>query len=236
MTSPIQNIKKIYLVAAGKGGVGKSTISSLLARQLSAKGKKIGLLDADIYGPSIPTIFDIEDRLPETIDGKFQPIAKDQLKIMSIGFLVKSDSALAWRGPMLSKAIHQLLFSTDWGELDYLIIDMPPGTGDLHISLVQKCKIDGVFIVSTPDKIAIRDVERAIDLYRKLNLNILGIIENMSYVEERGLVLYPFGQGGAEFLANKLNLKILAKLPLIPSLANDSSLYNLPKLQIHFDL
>jgi ATP-binding protein involved in chromosome partitioning len=236
MTEPIVKIKKIYLVAAGKGGVGKSTISSLLARQLTAKGKNVGILDADIYGPSIPIIFNIENMLPETINGKFQPIIKDNIKIMSIGFLVKRESALAWRGPMISKSIHQLLFSTDWGELDYLIIDMPPGTGDIHISLVQKCKIDGVIIVSTPDKVAIGDIERAIDLYKKLNLNILGIVENMSFMEQNGVVLYPFGQGEVDSLAQKLNLTIMARLPLVPSLANDLNLYNVPKLKINFDL
>jgi len=228
-------VGKVILVAAGKGGVGKSTVSCLLAKQLQAKGHKVGILDADIYGPSIPTILNIEDSHPKTENGLFIPVEADGISVMSIGFLIKKESALVWRGPMLSKALNQLLFSTNWGELDYLIVDMPPGTGDVHISIIQRCKIYGAIIVSTPDKVAIIDVERAIDLYNKMLVPVIGVVENMSYVESDGKKIMLFGDSGVDSMADKFKLNILAKLPLVPALASNAELYNSKELQIKFE-
>jgi ATP-binding protein involved in chromosome partitioning len=230
----LENISKVIIVASGKGGVGKSTVSSLIAMQLSANGKKVGLLDADIYGPSIPTIFNVDDQFPEAIDGKFEPVKSSNISIMSIGFLVKSGAALAWRGPMLSKSLNQILFSTNWGELDYLIIDMPPGTGDIHITIAQRCKIDYVVIVSTPDKISLKDVERAIDLYQKLGLKISGIVQNMSYINSENSKISLFGNDLNHFAKSK-KIEIIANLPLIPNLSDDFEKYSLKDLQINFD-
>ncbi len=227
----IKSVKKLILVAAGKGGVGKSTLSVLLAKQLQAKGHKVGILDADIYGPSIPTILNVTDKPLQTENNNFIPIDAFGISIMSIGFLLEPKSALVWRGPMLSKALNQLLFSTNWKDLDYLIVDMPPGTGDVHISIIQKCEIDCAIIVTTPDKIAIADVERAIDLYRKTDVPVHGIIENMSYIISSGKKFELFGSGGADLIAANTGLRVLAKLPLIPDLANTES-YNLKELQI----
>lgn len=228
----LENIKKIILVSAGKGGVGKSTIATLLAMQLQNSGKNVGILDADIYGPSIPTILDIEDEVPNTENNLFTPIISNGIKTNSIGYLVKPESALAWRGPMLTKALNQLLFSTNWGELDYLIVDMPPGTGDIHLSFAKMCKIDASVIVTTPDKIAQSDVQRAVDLYNKLNIPVAGIIENMSYLLHNGEKMNVFGQGASSRIAQKNKINIIAKLPLIPSLAENKELYNSDNLKI----
>lgn len=227
-------VKNIILVASGKGGVGKSTVASLIALQLSSLGNKVGLMDADISGPSIPTIFDIEDSLPGMVDDEFEPVFYSDISIMSIGFLVKKDSALAWRGPILSKSLNQLLLTTAWGFLDYLIIDTPPGTGDIHISIAQKCKNASVIIVSTPDKIALQDVGRAIDFYQKLDLKILGIVENMSFIRNDNQNIQLFGGDLSKFASSK-KLNILAKLPLIPNLSDSFENYYSNELKINFD-
>ncbi len=224
------------MVAAGKGGVGKSTISVILAQQLSMQGHKVGILDADIYGPSIPTILEIEDSVPMATGGVINPIIKDKISVASIAFLVPQDSAIAWRGPMLSKAINQLLGGTNWGDLDYLIIDMPPGTGDIHISFINTKNITGAIMVSTPDKLAIRDVTRAIDLYKKTGINIVGIIENMSYLKTTNEDITPFGEGYIKALAEHSAIPIIAKLPMIPSLSARKNFYLIPELQINFVL
>lgn len=230
----MNNIKNVIIVASGKGGVGKSTITALLAMQLGQKGFRVGILDADISGPSIPTIFGVENEIPDSIDNKFQPIVKDNIKLISLGFLVQPGAALAWRGPILTKSLNQLLFSTEWGELDYLIIDMPPGTGDIHISLAQRCKINSAIIVSTPDKISIKDVERSIDLYKKLGIKISGIVQNMSYLSLDSGRISLFGED-LEDLSSRTGIKIIARLPLIPNLSDNKDAYYSEELTIDFE-
>lgn len=231
----IPGIKKVIIVASGKGGVGKSSVSVILAKQLQSKGFKVGMLDADIHGPSLPTIFSIEALNLEVINNKFKPIEKFGIKINSIGLLVKEDTALAWRGPMITKALNQLLYSTDWGDLDYLIIDMPPGTGDIHISLNQKCHIDGVVIVTIPDIISANDVSRSIDLYKKLNLNIIGIVENMSYLSLGKEKIQIYDTGATEKLISEFNIKLIAKLPIIPNLWKEEDIHLKETMRINFE-
>ncbi|MCC8467300.1 MAG: Mrp/NBP35 family ATP-binding protein [Rickettsia endosymbiont of Eriopis connexa] len=206
----VENVKKIILVSSGKGGVGKSTISALIAQQLNIEDHRVGIVDADIYGPSIPHIFGINE-VPKTIEGRIIPITTRNTQIMSIGFFVKDHSAIIWRGPMASKTIYQLLSVTKWDNLDYLIIDMPPGTGDIHLSLLEHYHLDGVIIVTTPQKISEIDVIRSIDLYQKLNLPILGIIENMSYMLKNN-------SGG--HLSQKYNIPLIAQISIMPQLAD----------------
>ncbi|AFC71681.1 Mrp/NBP35 family ATP-binding protein [Rickettsia australis] len=206
----VENVKKIILVASGKGGVGKSTISTLIAQQLSLEKYRVGIVDADIYGPSIPHIVGI-NKVPKTTDGRIIPITVKSIQVVSIGFFVKDHSAIIWRGPMASKTIYQLLSVTKWDNLDYLIIDMPPGTGDIHLSLLENYHLDGVIIVTTPQKISEIDVIRSIDLYQKLNLPILGIIENMSYMFENN-------SGG--HLSQKYNIPLIAQIPIMPQIAD----------------
>lgn len=200
----IDQVSKIILVAAGKGGVGKSTISVALAEQLAAQGARVGLADADIYGPSIPHMFGITQK-PEVAEGKIIPIISRGIKIISIAMLVNSEGAIVWRGPMASKAIFQLLSAVKWGELDYLIIDTPPGTGDIHISILENYYIDSVMIVTTPQKVAALDVNKAIDLYRKFDVPIMGVVENMSDVFE--------GNAGQD-IAEAAGVRLIAKIPL----------------------
>jgi ATP-binding protein involved in chromosome partitioning len=211
----LPKIKKIIAIASGKGGVGKSTTAVNLALALSKIGYKIGLADADIYGPSIPTMLGIEEK-PEIKDQKMIPIIKYGIKTMSLGYLAPKDSAVIWRGPMSVKALHQVLYGTDWEELDYLIIDMPPGTGDIHLSLAENYRIDGIIIVSTPQTTALADVARAINMYQKMHIPIIGCVENMSYFidQHTGSKSYIFGQDGLKNLAYKLNLKMLAEISL----------------------
>ncbi|BBJ30975.1 iron-sulfur cluster carrier protein [Rickettsia asiatica] len=206
----IENVQKIILVASGKGGVGKSTISALISQQLSLENYRVGIVDADIYGPSIPHIFGINE-VPQTIEGRIIPITTRNIQIMSIGFFVKDHSAIIWRGPMASKTIYQLLSVTKWDNLDYLIIDMPPGTGDIHLSMLENYHLDGVIIVTTPQKISEIDVIRSIDLYQKLGLPILGIIENMSYMLENN-------SGG--HLSQKYNIPLITQIPIIQEIAD----------------
>lgn len=206
----IENVKKIILVASGKGGVGKSTISALIAQQLSLENYRVGIVDADIYGPSIPHIFGIKE-VPKMKDGRIIPITVKSIQVISIGFFVKDHSAIIWRGPMASKTIYQLLSVTKWDNLDYLIIDMPPGTGDIHLSMLENYHLDGVIIVTTPQKISEIDVVRSIDLYQKLNLPILGIIENISY-------MFESNSGG--HLSQKYNIPLIAQIPIMPEIAN----------------
>ncbi|MCX4080393.1 Mrp/NBP35 family ATP-binding protein [Rickettsia rhipicephali] len=205
----VENVKKIILVASGKGGVGKSTISALIAQQLSLENYRVGIVDADIYGPSIPHIFGINE-VPKTKNGRIIPVLAQSIEIMSIGFFVKNHSAIIWRGPMASKTIYHLLSVTKWDNLDYLIIDMPPGTGDIHLSILENYHLDGVIIVTTPQKISEIDVIRSIDLYQKLNLPILGIIENMSYMLKNN-------SGG--HLSQKYNIPLIAQIPITPQIA-----------------
>ena len=204
----IDQVSKIILVAAGKGGVGKSTISVALAEQLASQGARVGLADADIYGPSIPHMFGITEK-PEVEDGKMLPILSRGIKIISIALLVNAGEAIVWRGPMANKAIFQLLSGVKWGELDYLIIDTPPGTGDIHISILENYHIDGVMIVTTPQRVAALDVNKAIDLYEKFDVPIMGIVENMSGA---------FSGNAGEEIARAAGVKLLAKIPLKPEI------------------
>ena len=177
--SNLKQVRSIIAVSSCKGGVGKSTIAVALAEQYHALGYKVGIVDADIHGPSIPTMFGISQK-PEIIDSKFIPLKSRGIELMSVGFLVNSDAAIAWRGPMTSKILYQMLSTTLWDNLDYLIIDMPPGTGDIHLSILENYHVDGVVIVTTPQRISMNDVRRVIELYKKFSIPILGIVENMS--------------------------------------------------------
>lgn len=198
----IDGVKKLILVASGKGGVGKSTMAVALSKQYQAAGYRVGLVDADIYGPSIPTMFGVSQK-PEIIGQKFIPLEAGGIKLISVGFLVDFDTPIAWRGPMASKILYQMLSTTLWGELDYLIVDMPPGTGDVHLSILENYHIDGVVIVTTSQDISMVDVDRAIGLYRKFDVPILSIIENMSD-------LFPGNAG--EILARKYSVEKLQRI------------------------
>jgi ATP-binding protein involved in chromosome partitioning len=213
---PIDGIKKIIAVSSGKGGVGKSTVAANLALALSRAGAKVGLLDADIYGPSIPRMFGALNQKPEISDaGKIQPLERLGMKLMSIGFLVEDDLAVVWRGPMLFKAMEQFLRDVSWGELDYLLIDLPPGTGDVQLSLAQKVPMAGAIAVTTPQDVALSDVKKAIDMWTRLNIPILGVIENMAWYLPDGakerVQLFPKGS-----IDSWLKEKSIAKLGEIP--------------------
>lgn len=223
-------VKRIILVASGKGGVGKSTVAANLAVALSLEGKKVGLLDADIFGPSIPKLFHAEDAKPAAIaiDGfdAIEPIYKFGVKVLSIGFLVAPETALMWRGPMASSALKQILQETNWGELDYLIIDTPPSTSDIHLTLIQSIKISGVIIVSTPQEISVVDAVKAIEMFRneKFDIPIYGLIENMAWFTPAELPekkYFIFGKNGCVRLAEKYNLPLLAQIPIAESICEN---------------
>lgn len=216
-------IKNMIAVASGKGGVGKSTVAANLALSLVKSGAKVGLLDADIYGPSMPTMFGLNNDTPEmkTIDGKEKilPLEKFGLKLMSIGFLIQTGQAVVWRGPMISAALRQLLNDVLWGELDYLIIDMPPGTGDIHLTLCQNFPLTAALMVTTPQKVALDDAQKGAAMFRMpaINIPLLGVVENMSWftpAENQTLKYYIFGSGGGQKLANEFGIELLAQLPL----------------------
>lgn len=220
------NVKKIVAVASGKGGVGKSTVTSNLAVTLTSMGYKVGVLDADIYGPSQPKMFGIEGELPtaELKDGQEMiiPIISNGVKVMSIGFFIRPEDALAWRGPMATGALKQLIHQTDWGELDFLLLDLPPGTGDVHLTILSELKIDGAVIVSTPQQIAIADVLRGVNMFRspQINVPVLGIIENMAWFTPEELPdnrYYIFGQGGAARFAEEQGVPLIGEIPIIMS-------------------
>jgi ATP-binding protein involved in chromosome partitioning len=230
---PLPGVKNIIGVASGKGGVGKSTVAANLAVALAAEGYKVGLLDADIFGPSVPKIFGVEDAelFMHKVDGRdlIIPIEKYGVKLLSIGFLVDKDAAVLWRGSMASNALKQLIEQADWGELDYFVIDMPPGTSDIHLTLVQTLGITGVVIVSTPQEVALADARKGIAMFtgEKVNVPVLGMVENMAWFTPE---LHPdeqyfiFGNGGAVRLAKELNIELLAQIPLVAAVGehNDS--------------
>ena len=223
----IENISNVIAVSSGKGGVGKSTITSNLAVSLSKMGFSVGILDADIYGPSIPLMFDISNQKPLAVNvngkSKIKPIESYGVKILSIGFFTKSDEAVIWRGPMASKALNQMIFDADWGKLDFLLIDLPPGTGDIHLSIMQSLPISGAIIVSTPQVVALSDARKGVSMFKKENINVpvLGLIENMSYFTPLELPknkYYLFGKDGAKNLASDLKIPFLGDLPIIQSI------------------
>ena len=220
----IKGVKNIIVIASGKGGVGKSTVTANLAVTLSKMGFKVGLLDADIYGPSIPTMFDTEGNKPSSvqIDGKhlMKPIEQYGVKMLSIGYFSGANKAVVWRGPMAGKALHQMIRDTDWGELDFLLIDLPPGTGDIHLSVVQELPVTGAIIVSTPQHVALADVRRGIAMFQmeSINIPVLGLVENMAYFIPEELPdnkYYIFGKEGAQNLAKDLGIPVLGEIPLI---------------------
>jgi ATP-binding protein involved in chromosome partitioning len=223
----LPHVKHIVAIASGKGGVGKSTITANLAVGLAAKGLKVGLVDADIYGPSMPLMFDIAQEKPATRekDGKHWvvPVESYGVKVLSIGFFAQTDQAIAWRGPMATKALEQLIKDADWGELDILFVDLPPGTGDIHLSLVQAVPLTGAIIVSTPQNVALIDARKGVGLFRlpSINVPVLGIVENMAWFTPAELPenkYYIFGKGGARALASELEVPFLAEVPLVQSI------------------
>lgn len=221
----LKNIGNIIAIASGKGGVGKSTTAINLAYALIAEGAKVGILDADIYGPSIPTLLGVKNTKPTSADGKLlTPILSNGLHAMSIGFLVPEDDATVWRGPMASSAFNQLLNETAWPELDYLIVDMPPGTGDIQLTLAQKVPVAAAIIVTTPQDLALADAVKGIAMFEKVNVPVLGVIENMSYhqCDNCGHHSPLFGQGGGEQIAKKYNTQLLGQLPLDITIREDA--------------
>lgn len=222
----LPDVKNIIAVASGKGGVGKSTITANLAGGLLRKGFSVGIVDADIYGPSMPTMFDVVGERPkmEEIDGvgKIVPVETQGLKLLSIGFFTDQDNAVVWRGPMASKALTQMFTDAHWGELDFLLIDLPPGTGDIHLSLVQTVPLDGVVIVSTPQEVALADARRGVNMFKMegLKIPVLGIVENMAWFTPAELPenkYFIFGRDGARNLAKGLNVPFLGAIPLVQS-------------------
>ena len=209
-------IKNSIAVSSGKGGVGKTTIAVNMAVSLAQTGAKVGLLDADIYGPNVPTMMGINS-LPPVQDKKIIPAEAYGVKVISIGFLVKEGQPLIWRGPLLHSTIRQFLVDVNWGELDYLIIDLPPGTGDVQLSVSQNLSLTGGLVVTLPQKVSTEDAYRGLEMFNKLNIPILGIIENMSFLElEDGKRIDVFGSGGGEELAKKVGVAFLGKIPLAP--------------------
>lgn len=215
-TDPIPDVRNVILVMSGKGGVGKSTVATNLALALRRLGTRVGLLDADIYGPSLPTMLGIEGH-PTSKDGKrIQPLQRFGIKLMSIGFLLEDPKqAVVWRGPMLHGALQQFVTEVDWGGLDYLIIDSPPGTGDVALTLAQKLKLTGAIIVTTPQEVALQDVYKSVSMCRKLNIPILGVVENMSYfVDTAGVKHELFGRGGGEKIAEYAEAPLFGQVPI----------------------
>lgn len=209
------SIKNIIAVGSGKGGVGKSTIAVNLAVSLAKCGAKVGLLDADIYGPNVPTMMGIDGLPPTPQNMKIQPAVAYDVKVMSIGFMVSPGQPLIWRGPMLHSAIKQFLMDVDWGDLDYLIVDLPPGTGDVQLSLVQTVPLSGGVIVTMPQQVSFDDAARAVSMFKKMEVPVLGIVENMSYLEmEDGSLRRIFGEGGGEQLARMAGAPLLSNVPI----------------------
>lgn len=226
-TEVLPGVKHLIAVASGKGGVGKSTVAANLAVALSMQGKSVGLLDADIHGPSQPKMFNVEDARPVMDDSTgrdlIEPIEQYGVKLLSIGFFVDPDSAVVWRGGLASNAIKQLITDSHWGELDYLLIDMPPGTSDIHLTIVQTLNLTGAVVVTTPQPVALVDAKKGIDMFRneKVNVPILGIVENMSWFTPRELPdnrYYIFGNGGGKQLADQMGVELLAQIPLVESI------------------
>ncbi|WP_299434005.1 Mrp/NBP35 family ATP-binding protein [uncultured Maribacter sp.] len=224
---PLPGIQNIIAVASGKGGVGKSTVTANLAVTLAKMGFKVGLLDADIYGPSMPIMFDVahEKPLAINVDGKskMKPIESYGVKMLSIGFFTQPSQAVIWRGPMAAKALNQMIFDAHWGELDFLLLDLPPGTGDIHLSIMQAMPVTGAVIVSTPQEVALADARKGVAMFQQdsINVPVLGIVENMAYFTPEELPnnkYYIFGKEGAKNLAEDLKVPLLGEIPLVQSI------------------
>lgn len=237
----IPGIQNIIAVASGKGGVGKSTVTANLAIALQKMGFKVGVLDADIYGPSIPIMFDVEKERPLAVEingkSKMKPIENYGVKILSIGFFSQPDQAVVWRGPMAAKALNQMIFDAHWGELDFLLIDLPPGTGDIHLSIMQSLPITGAVIVSTPQVVALADAKKGVAMFQQesIDVPVLGIIENMSYFTPNELPNYKyyiFGKEGAKNLAEDLGVPFLGAIPLVQSIREAGDIGSPAALQI----
>ncbi|WP_396597455.1 P-loop NTPase [Dokdonia sp. R86516] len=223
----IPGIKNIVAIASGKGGVGKSTVTSNIAVTLAKMGFKVGILDADIYGPSVPIMFDVANERPlsVTVDGKskMKPVESYGVKVLSIGFFTKPDQAVIWRGPMAAKALNQMIFDAAWGKLDFLLLDLPPGTGDIHLSIMQSLPITGAVVVSTPQNVALADAKKGVAMFQQesINVPVLGIVENMAYFTPDELPdnkYYIFGKEGAKNLADDLGVRLLGEIPLVQSI------------------
>lgn len=215
----IEGVKKLIAVSSCKGGVGKSTVALNLAVALANKGLKVGLLDADVYGPSLPTLLGVKDVQPKASTNpakKIAPIEVGNLKTISFGYFIAEGDPVIWRGPMLGGVLNQFLFDVDWGELDFLILDLPPGTGDMQLSMVQSTEVDGAVIVSTPQKVALMDTKKGIKMFEQVKVPVLGMIENMSYfvAPDSDKKYFIFGEGGAEELAHELEIGFLGQIPL----------------------
>ncbi len=222
----IPGVKNIIAISSGKGGVGKSTIAANFAVSLANLGFKVGVIDADIYGPSMHIMFGLEGSSPSTINtngvSKIKPLESHGVKLLSIGFFASSNQAMVWRGPMASKALNQLLWDAHWGELDYLVVDLPPGTGDIHLSLVQSIPLTGAVVVSTPQNIALADAKKGVNMFQmeSINVPVLGIVENMAYFTPEELPnnkYYIFGKEGAKGLAEQMGIRLLGQIPLVQS-------------------
>ena len=238
--SDIPGIKNVLAIASGKGGVGKSTITSNIAVTLSNMGFKVGILDADIYGPSIPIMFDIANARPLSVNhegkNKMKPVESYGIKILSIGFFTKPDQAVIWRGPMASKALNQMIFDAHWAELDFLLVDLPPGTGDIHLSILQSLPVTGSVIVSTPQNIALADARKGIAMFNQktISVPVLGLVENMAYFTPQELPknkYYIFGKDGARNLAEDMKVAFLGEIPLIQSIREASDFGHPASLQ-----
>lgn len=212
---PIPGVQNIIAVGSGKGGVGKSTIAVNLAITLSKLGYAVGLMDADVYGPNVPLMMGVR-QTPHAIGQRIQPIETHGVRLMSMALLNPGDKPLVWRGPMLNSVIQQFLRNVDWGELDYLVIDLPPGTGDVQLTLIQTTPLTGAIVVTTPSDVALEDARKAVNMFEQVREQVLGIVENMSYLEHNGERLYVFGKGGGARTAEFMKVPLLAEIPLDP--------------------
>ncbi|EHQ42298.1 MULTISPECIES: Mrp/NBP35 family ATP-binding protein [Myroides] len=223
----IPGIKNIVAISSGKGGVGKSTVTANIAASLANMGFSVGVLDADIYGPSMPIMFDVENAKPISVEvdgrSKMKPITSYGVELLSIGFFTKADQAIIWRGPMAAKALNQMIFDADWGELDFLLLDLPPGTGDIHLSIMQSLPVTGAVVVSTPQAVALADAKKGVSMFNSesINVPVLGIVENMAYFTPEELPnnkYYIFGENGAKNLAADLQVPFLGEVPIVQSI------------------
>jgi ATP-binding protein involved in chromosome partitioning len=214
---PIPGVKNIIAVGSGKGGVGKSTVAVNLALTLAKMGYSVGLMDADVYGPNLATMLGVR-ATPQAIGQRIQPLTAHGVRVMSMAFLNPGDKPLVWRGPMLNSVIQQFLRSVDWGETDYLVIDLPPGTGDVQLTLIQTTPITGALIVTTPSDVSLEDARKAVHMFEQVREEVLGIVENMSYFDHGGERVYIFGKGGGRRTAEEMHVPFLGEIPIDPSI------------------